>query len=322
LLAGLPKNADPNLLVGFDTSDDAGVYKLTDEIAIINTADFITPPVNDPFVFGQIAAANSISDVYAMGGKPVTCLNLVCFPSEHLEPEDLHGIVAGALDKITESGAVLAGGHTVDDEDPKFGLSVTGVVHPDRVWKNIGAEVGDALIVTKPIGSGVMFNAQKKGKLNDEPAFAKCIETLIALNKTAAEVFSEFDVHACTDVTGFGFAGHAMEMAQGSEAALRIELDKIPVMDRAYDMYAAGVSTGVNAPNRAKVEPHLRFEGSADEPKREILFDPQTSGGLFVALPQAQAGEALAKLHAAGLTDSVIVGQAIEREGDTHLVIA
>jgi selenide,water dikinase len=298
------------------------VYKLTDEIAIINTADFITPPVDDPFVFGQIAAANSISDVYAMGGKPVTCLNLVCFPAEHLGPEVLHGIVAGALDKITESGAVLAGGHTVDDADPKFGLSVTGVVHPDRVWTNIGARDGDALIVTKPIGSGVMFNAQKKGKLDDEAAFAKCIDTVTALNKTAAEVFAGYEVHACTDVTGFGFAGHAMEMAQGSEAALRIELDKIPVLPRAYDMYAAGVSTGVNAPNRAKVEPHLRFEDSADEAKREILFDPQTSGGLLVALPAGQAHEVLAKLHDAGLTDSAIIGHTIKREGDTHLVIA
>ena len=310
------------MLVGFDTSDDAGVYKLTDEIAIITTADFITPPVDDPYVFGQIAAANSISDVYAMGGKPVTCINLVCFPSEHLPPEQLHGMVEGALDKINESGAVLAGGHTVEDEDPKFGLAVTGVVHPDKIWRNIGARVGDALIVTKPIGSGVMFNAQLKDKLGDDAAFASCIDTVSTLNRRAAEVFADFEVHAATDVTGFGFAGHAMEMAQGSKAALCIELDAVPVMPRAYDMYAAGVKTGVNAPNRAKVEPHLRFEDSADASKREILFDPQTSGGLFVALPESQAAEAIDRLHSAGVTDAVIVGRGEEKDGDTHLVVS
>ena len=321
MLAGLPKNEDPKLLVGFDTSDDAGVYQLTDEIAIVTTADFITPPVDDPFVYGQIAAANSISDVYAMGGKPVTCINLVSFPSEKLPPEQLHGIIAGALDKITESGSVLAGGHTVDDEEPKFGLAVTGVVHPDKIWRNIGARVGDALILTKPIGTGVMFNAQLKGKLDDDAAFQICIDTVTTLNRTAAEIFSEFEVHACTDITGFGFAGHAMEMAQGSEAALRIDLDTIPVLPKAYAMYAAGVKTGVNAPNRAKTAPCMRFEDTAAEDKREILFDPQTSGGLFVALPEAQAAEALTKLHDAGLDDAAIVGRAEEKSGDMHLVV-
>ncbi len=297
------------------------MYRLTDEIAIITTADFITPPVDDPFVFGQIAAANSISDVYAMGGRPVTCINLVCFPSEELPPEQMHGIVEGALDKITESGAVLAGGHSVEDADPKFGLAVTGVVHPDRVWRNIGAQVGDALILTKPVGSGVMFNAQNKGKLDDEAAFAGCIAAVTALNKVAAEVLSRFEVHACTDITGFGLAGHAMEMAQGSPATLRLGLDAVPVMARAYDMYAAGVKTGVNAPNRAKVAPHLRIEGSADPARAEILFDPQTSGGLFAAVPGDRAEAAVSALRDAGVADAVVVGEAIEREAEAYLVV-
>jgi selenide,water dikinase len=298
------------------------VYKLTDDIAIVTTADFITPPVDDPFVYGQIAAANSISDVYAMGGRPITCLNLVSFPSGKLPPEQLHGIIAGALDKITESGAVLAGGHSVDDDEPKFGLAVTGVVHPDRIWRNVGARVGDALILSKPIGSGVLFNAMLKGRIKKPEDFDFCIQTVTALNRIAAEIFADFDVHAATDITGFGFAGHAMEMAQGSEAALRIELDALPVMPSAYEMYAAGVSTGVNKHNRAQTAPHLRFESTADESKREIVFDPQTSGGLFVALPEAQAQDALKRLHDAGLGHAAIVGHAETRsEARTHLVI-
>lgn len=310
------------MLVGFDTSDDAGVYKLTDDIAIVTTADYITPPVDDPFIYGQIAAANSISDVYAMGGRPVTCLNLVNFPSGKLPPEQLHRIIAGALDKITESGAVLAGGHSVDDDEPKFGLAVTGIVHPDKIWRNIGARLGDALILTKPIGSGVMFNAQLKKKLNDDSAFDFCIQTVIELNRKAAEIFADFEIHAATDITGFGFAGHAMEMAQGSEAALRIDLNAVPVMPGAYEMYAAGVTTGVNKHNRAQTAPHMRFEDSAMEAKREIVFDPQTSGGLFVALPESQAKDAIKRLHEAGITQAAIVGHTEVRSGDIHLVIA
>ena len=249
-MESLPKNKDSNLLVGFETSDDAGVYKLTDDIAIINTADYITPPVNDPFVFGQIAAANSISDVYAMGGRPITCLNLVNFPAGKLPYEQLHRIVEGALDKITESGAVLAGGHTVEDSEPKFGLAVTGIVHPDKIWRNVGARSGDSLILTKPIGSGVMFNAKLKDKVS-ETAFEACIRSAITLNRTAAEVFADFEVHAATDITGFGLAGHGLEMAQGSDATLHLKLDAIPVMPEAYEMYAAGITTGVNKHNLA-----------------------------------------------------------------------
>ena len=317
----MPKNEDPNLLVGFDTSDDAGVYKLNEEIAIINTADYITPPVNDPYIYGQIAAANSISDVYAMGGKPVTCLNLVNFPDGKLPTEHLHRIIEGALDKITESGAVLAGGHTVEDSEPKFGLAVTGIVHPEKIWRNVGALPGDELILTKPIGSGVLFNANLKGKVSKN-AFDSCIGNVTTLNKQAAEIFLSYDVHAATDITGFGLAGHGLEMAQGSDASLHINLDAVPVMDEAYKMYELGISTGVNKHNRAKVMPSIHFNDSAKTEKREILFDPQTSGGLLVSLPKDQAKEAIEKLHNTGLTDAKIIGEALEPDSKIQIFVS
>lgn len=317
----MPKNEDPNLLVGFDTSDDAGVYKLTEEIAIINTADYITPPVNDPYIYGQIAAANSISDVYAMGGKPVTCLNLVNFPDGKLPTEHLHRIIEGALDKITESGAVLAGGHTVEDSEPKFGLAVTGIVHPEKIWRNVGALPGDELIITKPIGSGVLFNANLKDKVSKN-AFDSCIRNVTTLNKQAAEIFLSYDVHAATDITGFGLAGHGLEMAQGSDASLHINLDAVPVMDEAYKMYELGISTGVNKHNRAKVMPSIHFNDSAKTEKREILFDPQTSGGLLVSLPKDQAKEAIEKLHNTGLTDAKIIGEALEPDSKIQIFVS
>jgi selenide,water dikinase len=232
LLAILPKNKDPNLLVGYETSDDAGVYRLTDDLAIITTADYITPPVNEPYIYGQIAAANAISDVYAMGGRPIACLNLVSFPSKKLAPEILHQIVAGALSKITEAGAVLAGGHSVEDDEPKFGLAVTGIVHPDKFWTNRGAQPGDVLILTKPVGSGVLFNANLKKRVSKE-AMEVCLSILITLNRTAAEVMSGFDIHAATDVTGFGLAGHGFEMAKASSVCLEISIKDLPIMDEA-----------------------------------------------------------------------------------------
>ena len=317
----MPKNEDPNLLVGFDTSDDAGVYKLTEEIAIINTADYITPPVNDPYIYGQIAAANSISDVYAMGGKPVTCLNLVNFPDGKLPTEHLHRIIEGALDKITESGAVLAGGHTVEDSEPKFGLAVTGIVHPEKIWRNVGALPGDELIITKPIGSGVLFNANLKDKVSKN-AFDSCIRNVTTLNKQAAEIFLSYDVHAATDITGFGLAGHGLEMAQGSDASLHINLDAVPVMDEAYKMYELGISTGVNKHNRAKVMPSIHFNDSAKTEKREILFDPQTSGGLLVSLPKDQAKEAIDKLRNTGLADAEIIGEAKEPDSKIQIFVS
>jgi selenide,water dikinase len=260
LLAGLPKHEDPNLLVGYETSDDAGIYRLTDDLAVIMTADYITPPVNDPYVFGQIAAANAISDVYAMGGRPIACLNLVSFPVKKLPMDVLHQIVAGALNKITEAGAVLAGGHSIEDEEPKFGLAVTGVVHPDKFWTNRGARPGDVLILTKPIGSGVLFNANLKQWVSKK-AMDACVAAISTLNRTAAEVMAGFDIHAATDVTGFGLSGHGFEMANASEVCLEIEMARLPIMDEALAVYKKGMRTGVNIYNRQMLEKHMLVKG-------------------------------------------------------------
>lgn len=303
----LPKNQDPNLLVGYETQDDAGIYRLNDDIAIITTVDYITPPVNDPFLFGQIAAANALSDVYAMGGRPVTCLNLAGFPSKKLDQDILNQIIAGGLSKITEAGAVLAGGHTIDDDEPKYGLAVTGIVHPDKYWTNTGARPGDILILTKPIGSGVLFNANLKNWVSSQ-ALNQCLAVIKSLNKTAAEIMQEFEIHAATDITGFGLSGHAFEMAIGSEIRLEFTLDDIPVMQEALEMYAKGVSTGVNRHNRQLVENHLRFEKNVPEWHREIVYDPQTSGGLMVAVPEGQGPKLITALKAAGVEQSCIIG--------------
>ena len=306
------------MLVGFETSDDAGVYRLNDEQAIVVTADFITPPVDDPFVFGQIGAANSLSDVYAMGGRPLTCLNLIAFPSQYLGPEVLHGIVEGALSKITEAGAVLAGGHTTDDDEPKFGLSVTGVVHPERYWSNSGAQVGDVLLLSKPIGSGVLFNANLRGWVAPD-SMRTCIESLVQLNKAACEVLQRFSVHAATDVTGFGLAGHAFEIARGSEVCLRVVAADVPTLPEALAMYERGVSTGVNTANRALVKDAMRCGDELSSAQRELFIDPQTSGGLLVALPAAEADEALQALHDGGVSGARLIGTVEERSDAAYL---
>ena len=288
-------------------------------MALVTTADFITPPVDDPYLFGQIAAANSISDIYAMGGKPVTCLNLVGFPADKLGPEILHGIVEGALSKITESGAVLAGGHTTDDEEPKFGLSVTGIVHPEKYWRNVGAEPGDVLILTKPIGSGVLFNANLKNWVSDQ-ALEECIQTITTLNKQAAAVMADFDIHAVTDITGFGLGGHALEMAEGSDVTLEIRADDVPIMREALEMYQKGVRTGVNAANRALIEDATYFEKSLPDWHEEIFVDPQTSGGLLMSVPASQSESLLETLRNSGVTKAQIVGNVKPFVEPNHLV--
>ena len=237
------------MLVGFETSDDAAVYRLTAEIALISTVDYITPPVDDPYWFGQIAAANSLSDVYAMGGKPLTALNLVMFPSKKLDMGMLKEILRGGSDKVKEAGASLAGGHSVDDNEPKYGLAVTGCVHPDSVLTNKGCRAGDALILTKPLGTGVLFNAGRSGKL-PYPELEALLPQVAALNGKAMEVALNFEVHACTDITGFGILGHSLEMAKGSGLQIDLIFDRLPLYPNALKMYQKGESTGSNKANR------------------------------------------------------------------------
>ncbi len=305
--------------MGFETSDDAGVYRLDGERALVNTADFITPPVDDGEIFGKVAAANSLSDIYAMGGRPLTCLNLVAFPSDKLPEEILHDIIRGAAIKIAEAGAQLVGGHTIMDEEPKFGLAVTGIVHPERIWRNVGARPGDILLMTKKLGSGVLFNANLKGKVS-QSAMQACLEQASELNRVPCEVLQDFPVHACTDITGFGLAGHAMEMSNQGEVCLRIHAGRVPVLAEAREMYEAGVSTGSNGPNRLLVQSWWKVEDSVDRIDRELLVDPLTSGGLLVALPEGAAEEAEKALREADVPVSRI-GQVLAGDGKKRLEI-
>ncbi len=315
----MPKNEDPNLLVGFATNDDAGIYRLTEDIALVTTADFITPPVNDPYIYGQIAAANAINDVYAMGGRPIACLNLAAFPIKKLHVSVLHQIIAGALSKITESGAVLAGGHTIEDDEPKFGLAVTGLVHPKKFWPNSGARSGDVLILTKPVGSGVIFNAHIKGWVSQR-AMEACIVTLTTLNQKAAAILADFEIHAATDVTGFGLAGHAFEMAKGSDVLLEIDMDQVPVMMESLELYEKGVTTGVNRHNRLLVEKSAIFEKGLPRWHEEIVFDPQTSGGMLISVPESQGAAVLKALQAGGVKDACFIGRAKEPKQSLNLI--
>ena len=307
---GLEAARDDNLLVGFETSDDAAVYRLTPEIAFISTVDFITPPVDDAYWFGQIAAANSLSDVYAMGGKPLTALNLVMFPSKKLDMGLLKEILRGGSDKIKEAGAAMAGGHSVDDNEPKFGLAVTGCVHPDRILTNRGCRTGDALILTKPLGTGVLFNAGRSGKL-PYPDLEAVLPLVAALNAKAIETASNFEIHACTDITGFGILGHALEMAKGSGVQIELDYNRLPFYPNALEMYQQGETTGSNQANRKLADGFWKMVHSRSVEEEELLFDPQTSGGLLLSLPAAQADDLSAALKEAGVDTAARVGQVV-----------
>ena len=276
------------------------MYRLSQDTAVISTVDFITPPVDDPYWFGQIAAANSLSDVYAMGGKPILALNLVMFPSKALDMGLLKDILRGGNDKVVEAGACMAGGHSVDDNEPKYGLAVTGLVHPDRVLTNAGARPGDALVLTKPLGTGVLFNAGRSGKLPYRDLEA-LLPAIAALNGPALEAARRYDVHACTDITGFGLLGHCLEMARGSATRIHVSYRSLPFHPYAADMYRRGETTGSNPANRKAVEGswELRMKLSAHE--EELLFDPQTSGGLLLAVPDSQAADLIRSLQTAGM---------------------
>ena len=312
MLHGLPAPTDPDLLVGIETADDAAVYRLTDEVAVISTVDFITPPVDDPYWFGQIAAANALSDVYSMGGRPITALNLVMFPAKHLDMGILREILRGGHDKVAEAGASLVGGHTVDDEEPKYGLSVNGTVHPDRIITNAGSRAGDALILTKPLGTGVLLNAVRSRRMRYEDVEREVLPSMATLNGQAMEVALSFDLNACTDITGFGLAGHSLEVARGSGATVRLEYGSLPVYPGTLEMYRRGETTGSNAPNRAMVAGDLRLRVDLPKIDEEILFDPQTSGGLLLSIPESQAAALLKALGAAGVTAAVRVGSVVE----------
>jgi selenide,water dikinase len=273
--------------VGIDTCDDAGVYRLSDEVALVQTVDFITPVVDDPFQFGQIAAANSLSDVYAMGGRPLTAMNVAGFPSKKLDRAILAEILKGGGDKVREAGAVIVGGHTVEDEELKYGLSVTGLVHPGRVITNQAAEPGDALLLTKPLGTGLVSTAGKRGKASRESLDA-ATASMLRLNRDACAAMIEAGARAATDITGFGFLGHAMNLARGSGVRVAIELSALPLLPGAMDLARRGMSPGGTAHNRDYYGPMILWPKGLDEAWARIAFDPQTSGGLLIAIPEAR----------------------------------
>ncbi|KIY20660.1 segregation protein A [Mesobacillus subterraneus] len=309
----LPKQEPvPELLVGHETSDDAGVYKLTDDIALIQTIDYFTPIVDDPYMFGQIAAANALSDVYAMGGEPKTVLNIVGYPIKKLGPDILADILRGSSDKVRESGAILIGGHSIDDQEPKFGLSVTGLAHPKSIWKNVGAKPGDVLVISKPIGVGILTTGIKRGVVTAEQEQA-VTETMALLNKSAAEALKKFTPHAVTDVTGFGLLGHGSEIARGSNVSFEIELSKVPVLEGTFDLAAKGVVPGGSRSNHKWLENDVLYRDiSPDE--QIVLCDAITSGGLLVSLSEDEAIPYVKALKDQGLNHAAIIGKVTEQQ--------
>lgn len=297
------------MLVGTETGDDAGVFRLRPDLAIVNTVDFFTPIVDDPYVFGQISATNALSDVYAMGGDPKTALNIVCFPKGKMDIEILGEILRGGADKVKESGAVVIGGHSIIDEEIKFGMAVTGVIHPDKIFRNVGVQDGDALILTKPLGTGIITTALKKGKASKE-SIDGAVRAMTTLNAAASRVMREFPVHACSDVTGFGILGHALGMASGSSVTLVIESAKLPLLHAATQLAEKGYLTGGCKRNRDYLNDKMSIDKSVREGLVQVALDPQTSGGLLIAVAKTHAEELIAALHAAGVRDAVQVGYA------------
>lgn len=308
----MKKMEDEQLIVGVETSDDAAVYRINDTTAAVQTLDFFTPIVDDPYTFGSIAAANSLSDVYAMGGDPATAMNIVCFPGK-MDPEILGEILKGGQDKMIEAGCLLVGGHTVQDDEPKYGLSVLGFVHPDRVWKNSTAQPGDALVLTKPIGTGIISTALKGELLTeDDPIVQQSIDCMQTLNKRAKEKAEPFTIHACTDITGFGLLGHLDEMAAGSNVSMRIDACAIPLLDRALEFATMGMVPGGSYDNQKHVDGKIDTTG-VDKSLVDVLFDPQTSGGLLFAMPKDDA-EQYVQAMSCGAYPAAIIGEVIEKE--------
>lgn len=311
ILRKLPKFSDENLLVGIETNDDGAVYRISEELALIQTLDFFPPMVDDPYAFGQIAAANALSDIYAMGGEPKVALNIVAWPN-CLDPEILGKILAGGADKVKEAGAVLAGGHSIHDDVPKYGLSVTGFVHPQKMFKNCGAMPGDVLILTKPLGTGIVNTAVKAGMASKE-AEEKAIQVMTCLNKKTKEILEKYEIHSCTDVTGFGLAGHGSEMADGSHVTFDIFTDKLPIQEEAVEYAKMGLVPEGAYRNRRFLESKVDA-GETEVCIQDIFFDPQTSGGLLVSADRSTGERLMEEFARQGLeTEYSMIGTVEER---------
>ncbi|MCX6326999.1 MAG: selenide, water dikinase SelD [Bacteroidia bacterium] len=314
ILKYLPLPSDPNILVDIDTHDDAGVYRVNDELALVLTTDFFPPVCSDPYEFGQIAAANSISDVYAMGGDPVLALNIMMFPAAKLPMEAYEEILKGGFDKATEAGVRIIGGHTIDDFPPKYGLAVVGYIHPKKIITNAGAKPGDYLILTKPIGTGIIMAGQRLG-MADAADIAEAISLMKLLNKTGAEVMNKYKVKGATDVTGFGLAGHALKMAKASKVSLKIDMQKVPLIGNTYKLIDEGCIPGASFSNLEFAEKDTYFAPGIDYNLKMIAFDAQTSGGLLMSVSPKMVEAVLPDLHAAGLTTATVIGEVIDFKG-------
>jgi len=308
LLSTLPKPNHPNLLVGINTVDDAGIFRLTPDLALVQTVDFFTPIVDDPYTYGAIAAANALSDVYAMGGEPLTALNLVCFPKRNIDKATLTAILTGGFDKATEAGCVIVGGHSVDDNEIKYGLAITGKVHPDRILTNADAQPGDALILTKPLGTGIVATALKLASISDAQ-YQAMVETMLQLNKTAAQLAMKYGAHACTDITGYSLMGHAYEMAQASSVGIVLYAAAIPLLPGALTFAEQGYLTGGDVTNREYTHGCVTVDKKIPAALNKILFDPQTSGGLLVAVHADKADDYVEALHAAAVSEATLIGR-------------
>ena len=320
-MCDLPKFNSDKLLVGFESSDDAAVYQLNETQAIIQTLDFFTPIVDDPYNFGAIAATNALSDVYAMGGTPTLAMNIVCFPN-CLNPSILKEIMLGGADKVKEAGALLVGGHSIEDDEPKYGLSVMGIVEPDKIWKNTGAKIGDVLILTKPLGIGVLTTALKEDML-DPDTIALITNNMKTLNKAPADLLRQLNikVSACTDVTGFGFLGHALEMTDGEKISFVIDHKKVPIINEALSFAEMGIIPAGAYKNRRHVEKNIAIHCEMDEALLDLFYDPQTSGGLLIALPESDAMDYLEKLAPNYPIGATIVGKIVERAERALIIV-
>lgn len=317
VLCHLPKTFDENLIVGLETSDDAAVYRINDDLALIQTLDFFTPVVDDPYVFGQIAATNSLSDVYAMGGEPKLAMNIVCFPN-CLSTDILTEILKGGYDKVKEAGALLVGGHTVEDDEPKYGLSVAGFVHPDQILTNSNAKPGDLLILTKPIGLGII-NTAIKGGLADKDAYEEAVHIMSTLNKYAKEAIDKVKVNSVTDITGFGLLGHSLEMAEGSSVTIKINHESVPIISKALEYAQMGLVPGGAYANRGHIGDKVKFGPNVSREMEDVLFDPQTSGGLLISVPKDNADLLLEELSNTPTRHGVI-GEVVEKE-EYYLIV-
>lgn len=308
-----PGKSDPNLLVGIEDSDDAGVYKLTDEIAMIQSVDFFTPIVDDPYMFGQIAAANALSDIYAMGGTPTTVLNIVAYPIKKLGPEILAEILQGSSDKVKEAGAIVVGGHSIDDVEPKFGLAVTGTVHPEKFYKNSGAQPGDVLVLTKPIGVGVLTTAIKRDLLTTEQ-IEHVTNVMRSLNKDAAESLTNYHPNAVTDITGFGLLGHAYEMASGSDVSLVINNTDVPLLPDAKQLAKDSIIPAGSRGNHLWLHNEVHYRENIAKYEQFLLCDAMTSGGLLVSLSKQEADSYMHDLKVNYAIEASMIGEVIEKD--------